>query len=60
MKTPKKSDGNKIILFSSHCLSYYVSFFIVGNLLTSPGFYWFYWPIIGWGVGVFIPWCGNI
>ncbi|MEZ7498828.1 2TM domain-containing protein [Flavobacterium sp. Arc3] len=23
------------------------------NLLTSPNHLWFYWPMIGWGVGVF-------
>jgi len=22
------------------------------NQLTSPGQYWFYWPLLGWGVGV--------
>jgi len=22
------------------------------NLLTSPGEYWFIWPLLGWGVGV--------
>lgn len=27
-------------------------FFVVLNLLTSPGRLWFYWPLLGWGVGV--------
>jgi len=22
------------------------------NMLTSPGTLWFYWPLIGWGIGV--------
>ena len=22
------------------------------NLLTSPGSLWFYWPLLGWGIGV--------
>jgi hypothetical protein len=22
------------------------------NLMTSPGTYWFIWPLIGWGVGL--------
>ena len=22
------------------------------NLMTSPGTYWFKWPLIGWGIGV--------
>ena len=27
-------------------------FFIVINLLTTPKQIWFYWPMLGWGVGV--------
>jgi hypothetical protein len=23
---------------------------IVVNLIASPGFYWFYWPLLGWGI----------
>ncbi|HXF63945.1 MAG TPA: 2TM domain-containing protein [Caldilineaceae bacterium] len=22
------------------------------NLLTSPGDWWFYWPLLGWGIGL--------
>ncbi len=22
------------------------------NLLTSPGRWWFYWPLFGWGIGL--------
>jgi uncharacterized membrane protein len=22
------------------------------NLLTSPGYFWFVWPLFGWGIGV--------
>ena len=25
---------------------------IVINLVTTPGKYWFYWPLFGWGIGV--------
>jgi hypothetical protein len=25
---------------------------IVLDLMTSPGTYWFMWPLIGWGIGV--------
>jgi len=28
-----------------------VLFFI--DLFTSPGKWWFYWPLLGWGIGVF-------
>ena len=27
---------------------------VVINLLTSPEYLWFIWPIIGWGVGLVI------
>ena len=29
-------------------------FFLVVNLLTSPNELWFYWPMLGWGIGVAI------
>jgi hypothetical protein len=28
--------------------------FLVLNLLTSPNHLWFYWPMLGWGIGVII------
>lgn len=28
------------------------TFFFVLNFLTSPGNWWFYWPMLGWGIGV--------
>jgi hypothetical protein len=28
--------------------------FLVINLLTSPNELWFFWPMLGWGVGVAI------
>lgn len=27
-------------------------FFFVLNILTSPKHLWFYWPLLGWGIGV--------
>ncbi|HQE34397.1 MAG TPA: 2TM domain-containing protein [Flavobacterium alvei] len=26
---------------------------MVINLLTSPKYLWFFWPMLGWGIGVF-------
>lgn len=26
---------------------------IIINLLTSPQYFWFIWPLIGWGIGLF-------
>ena len=28
-------------------------FLILLNLTTNPDYYWFKWPVIGWGIGVF-------
>jgi hypothetical protein len=25
---------------------------IAVNLLTTPGRLWFYWPLLGWGIGI--------
>jgi hypothetical protein len=40
--------------FRSHLLAYAIinaGLFLI-NFLTSPGHWWFYWPMIGWGVGL--------
>ncbi len=29
-------------------------FFVVLNLVTSPDHLWFYWPMLGWGLGLFL------
>ena len=40
--------------FYGNLIAYIIfnGFFLVLNLLTSPNELWFYWPLIGWGVGV--------
>jgi len=27
---------------------------VIMNLVTSPDHYWFYWPLLGWGIGLAI------
>ena len=27
-------------------------FFVILNLMTSPDHLWFYWPMLGWGLGI--------
>jgi hypothetical protein len=27
-------------------------FFVILNLVTSPNHLWFYWPMLGWGLGL--------
>lgn len=40
--------------FYRHLSSYltFAIFFFILNLLTSPGRWWFYWPLLGWGIGI--------
>lgn len=42
--------------FYGHLLSYLVvnAFLLVVNLLTSPGYLWVRWPVLGWGIGIVI------
>jgi len=42
--------------FYSHLGIYLVMsvFFVVLNLATSPDHLWFYWPMLGWGLGLFL------
>lgn len=42
--------------FYGNLIAYLIfnGFFLVLNLLTSPNELWFYWPLLGWGVGVVI------
>lgn len=35
---------------TSYCLV--IPFLLVLNLITSPDHLWFYWPMLGWGVGI--------
>lgn len=40
--------------FLSHLAAYVIVnvFLVVVNLLTSPGTIWFYWVLVGWGIGL--------
>lgn len=44
--------------FYSHLASYIIiNGFLFGlNLLTSPDDLWFYWPMLGWGIGLAFNW----
>ncbi len=41
--------------FFSHLAVYLIvnAILLAINLSQSPGEYWFYWPLLGWGIGVF-------
>lgn len=34
----------------AYCLVIPFLYFI--NYMTSPGYYWFWWPMLGWGIGI--------
>jgi hypothetical protein len=44
----------KIRAFYSHAAIYAVVNvgLAVFNLVTSPGYLWFFWPLLGWGIGL--------
>jgi len=44
--------------FYGHLLVYVVvniGIFLI-NYIVSPGTYWFYWVLIGWGIGLAVHW----
>lgn len=55
-EAPNSEKSKKDTAFEGHLMSYlgFVAFFFIINLLTSPGRWWFYWPVLGWGIFVFM------
>ncbi len=51
-KRSEKDEKNKDDGFENHLRGYlgFVGFFLVINLVTSPGRWWFYWPVMMWGI----------
>lgn len=49
-----KAHVSEIKEFYTNLLTYCIVIpFLAGiNFLTSPGYHWFYWPMLGWGIGV--------
>jgi len=41
--------------FYSHLIAYVAVniVLVIINLVTSRGVLWFYWPLLGWGIGLF-------
>ena len=49
-----KKRVTEIKSFYSHLFIFVVvnvALFLI-NLATSPGAWWFYWPLFGWGIGI--------
>lgn len=40
--------------FRRHLFAYVIvnAGLVAINLITSPGYYWFVWPMLGWGIGL--------
>ncbi len=51
-----KKRAEELKEFYHHLMVYVIvnAFLVVLNLLTSPGYYWFKWPLLGWGIGLTI------
>ena len=49
-----KKRVNEIKEFYQHLLVYVLvnAFLFAVNKLTSPGYNWFIWPLLGWGLGL--------
>lgn len=52
MRAKKRVDDLKG--FYSNLVSYclVIPFLIFINLMTSPGYHWFWFPMFGWGIGI--------
>lgn len=55
-RSPEAPKSTKDDGFDKHLRSYlgFVAFFFILNLVTSPGEWWFYWPVMGWGIFVLV------
>ncbi|TKJ42284.1 histidine kinase [candidate division LCP-89 bacterium B3_LCP] len=44
--------------FYTHLLVYVLVniFLVLFNWFSSPGHWWFQWPLIGWGIGLAVHW----
>jgi len=44
--------------FQSHFVTFFAVnlFLVVLNLITSPSYFWAIFPILGWGLGLFLHW----
>jgi hypothetical protein len=46
--------------FYIHLLTYVLVniFLVILNLVVSKNDLWFFWPMLGWGIGIFFHWLG--
>ena len=53
-ETDARKQARKEREFYAHLAKFVVTMavLVAVNLLTSPGYLWFFWPLLGWGVGL--------
>lgn len=56
--TATSSNWKDIKSFYQHRRIYagVISLLFIINILTWPGLFWFHWPALGWGLGLYIHW----
>lgn len=58
VKKDQMSNSQKRQEFKSHLITFIAvnGFLILLNLFTSPGYFWAIFPLLGWGLGLFLHW----
>ncbi len=54
LREQARNRSQEKIAFYTHFVSYVIvnAGLVTINLLVSPGNLWFYWPLLGWGIGL--------
>jgi hypothetical protein len=58
VKKKQMSNHQKQQEFKLHLITFIAvnGFLILLNLFTSPGYFWAIFPLLGWGLGLFLHW----
>ena len=52
----KRDQAKAKVEFRIHLYTYIavIVFLAIINLITSPEYFWFIWPMLGWGIGIVV------
>lgn len=52
----KEAQAKVKVAFRTHLIIYIavISLLAIINLLATPGYIWFKWPLLGWGIAIVI------
>jgi hypothetical protein len=58
VKKQQMSNNQKQQEFKLHLITFIAvnGFLILLNMFTSPGYFWAIFPLLGWGLGLFLHW----